>query len=73
MTDKHGSSGPNLRKGVGQGKIWAVHRGAASAAPGAQRSREVGNEVRELKWPIAGPEQAGDGFFLDQEQPLRGC
>ena len=57
---------------MGQGKRWAMHRGAASAAPGAQRSRDVGNEVGELQWPV-GPKQAGDGFFLDQEHPLRGC
>ena len=72
MVWEAGSRGLNPRKGVGQGKRWAMHRGAASAAPGAQRSRDVGNEVGELQWPV-GPTQAGDGFFLDQEHPLRGC
>jgi hypothetical protein len=42
-----GSRELNPRKGVRQGKRWAMHRGAMSAAPGAQRSRDVGNEVGE--------------------------
>ena len=36
------------------------------------RGAEVGSEVGELQWPV-GPKKAGDGFFLDQEQPWRGC
>lgn len=64
-------------EGQTRGRVWGREKdGPCTEGPHLLlwelRGAEVRSEVGELQWPV-GPKQAGDGLFLDQEQPLRGC
>lgn len=49
----------------GREKMGLCTGGAASSVSGVMRSREVGNEARELQWPMGAAPGAGwDGFLF---------